>query len=65
MLATGLFLSTHHRGEQTASLLEASLTALESKLDAILADADLPDAEEKDVSSDQGVVDGLANEEKK
>ncbi|KEZ44373.1 hypothetical protein SAPIO_CDS3356 [Scedosporium apiospermum] len=48
------------RGEQTASLLEASLTALESKLDAILAAAEVPDAEERDVNSDQGVVDRRA-----
>lgn len=32
------------RGEETATLLEASLTALESKLDAILASIDAADA---------------------
>lgn len=34
----------YYRGEETATLLEASLTALESKLDAILASIDAADA---------------------
>lgn len=58
-----MILTSLHRGEQTATAMEANLTNLESKLDAILAAFD--DMEQEKGSKSTAKVDGESKEAEK
>ncbi|KAF3075173.1 hypothetical protein CFAM422_002926 [Trichoderma lentiforme] len=62
-LAQACFITTYHSGEQTATAMEANLTNLESKLDAILAAFD--DMEREKGTKGTEKVDGESKEAEK